>query len=151
MPTLNEARATVAPAPAAPKPKVEAPEGQTKAIDPKPQAPKTKAEPKPCACQVPGCDAKSTRKFAPGHDAKLKGYLTREVVAGNLTKEKAIEWIDRASGNSALLRGGLEAGIKRELAKVEAKGKREQAAKEKKDAETAAKADTQAAAVAASA
>lgn len=126
----NAARST------APAPKVEAPEGK-----PAP-APKVKAEPKPCGCQVPGdngCNGgKTARFFAPGHDAKLVGHLTREVVAGNLTKEQATEVLAQRSGGSKTLLGKLTTAIPRELAKKANQDKRE-SDRAKAKAEKAAK------------
>jgi hypothetical protein len=108
-------------------PKVEAPEGQTAPKAEK--APRAKAAPKQataCACAVPGdngCNGGMSKgTFAPGHDAKLTGHLTREVVAGNLTADQAVEDM-KAKGGSALLQGKLRAAIQRETAKAERKAK----------------------------
>ncbi len=89
--------------------------------------PKAKAEPTTCGCQVPthnakgevasdgkfgGCgDAKTTSKFAPGHDAKLVGFLTRSVAGGQLTEDAAMEIVAERSKNSALLIGKLKSAL----------------------------------------
>ena len=110
-----------------PTPKVEAPV-QAKAAVPKP-APRAKAEPKNCACQVPGdngCnEAKTTRVFAPGHDAKLIGFLTRKVVSGDITEDEAKQALDTRSNGSKQLASKLAHAIPREQAKKEATAKRE--------------------------
>lgn len=111
----------------APAPKVAAPAQSAQvakpAAEPKaPREPKPKAEPKACACQVPGdkgCNGgKTNRYFAPGHDAKLVGYLTREVVAGRMDKDAAITTLDERSGSSATLLGKLKSAIVRETDKA---------------------------------
>lgn len=82
---------------------------------------KTVAEPTRCKCAVPGCDSFSKRNFAPGHDAKLIGYLTREVVAGNMTLADASDLLSTRSNGSKLLLSKLGAAVPREFAKIEAK------------------------------
>jgi hypothetical protein len=79
-----------------------------------------------------GCrGAKSTRKFAPGHDAKLKGYLTREYAEGKRTADAVIEEVRTKSGNSALLVGAIKRAVKTvDEAKV-AKDRKAQAAQDK--------------------
>lgn len=124
-------------------PKVAAPEGQKA----EPKAPRAKAAPKEavaCKCAVPdvkgtngGCNGGKTKGvFAPGHDAKLTGYLTREVVAGNMTADEAVEDL-KTKGGSALLQGKLKAAITRETEKAARKAKATQereAAKAEKEA-----------------
>jgi hypothetical protein len=142
----NAAQAMNKPATPA-EPKVAAPAAEKPVKEPK--APREKAAPKEpvaCRCQVPGengCNGGKTRKlFAPGHDAKLVGYLTREVVAGNMTQDKALETIKERSENSAHLVSKLQAAIPRELGKVQRK---DAAAKAKADAKAEKEAKLQAA------
>lgn len=149
MPSLTDAREQATAASG-----VEAPPSDArpaKAVKP----PATPKVPTACACQVPttdkypGCNgALSTRKFAPGHDAKLVGYLTRRVAAGESTEEAALADLASKSGNSALLVGKLRAALQRESAKADAKARREHAAREAKEAKDAAKADSDAEAAA---
>lgn len=127
-----------------PSPKVEAPATETSAQPKTEKAPRAKAAPKEpvdCRCQVPGpngCNGGKTRKlFAPGHDAKLVGHLTREVVAGNLTQEQAVETIKERSQNSPHLVSKLQAAIPRELGKVQRKAENAKAKEEAKAAKEA--------------
>lgn len=126
---------------AAPAPRVEAPTAQNANGTPSstPKTPKAKAEPKACGCGVPGpngCNGgKTTRMFAPGHDAKLVGHLTREVVSGGMTLEQATNELSTKSGGSKTLLNKLATAVPREQAKVNSAKKREQdriAAKEAK-------------------
>lgn len=119
----------------APAPKVEAPANSKPAVEAK--APKAKPEPKTCACKVPGCSSKTTRIFAPGHDAKLVGHLTREVVKGSLTKDAAIATLNQRSEGSKLLASKLATAIPRELDKANAANKRAQAQADAKAAKAA--------------
>lgn len=123
------------------EPKVTAPASDATNGKAEPKAPRAKAAPKvaqDCKCAVPdvpgtngGCAGGKTKGvFAPGHDAKLTGYLTREVVAGNLTAEQAVEDL-KTKGGSALLQGKLKAAISRETDKAARKAKAE---KERADA-----------------
>lgn len=124
-------------------------------VDAPAKTPKEKVvkEPTDCVCAVPdngpvndqgkakypGCNgAKSTRKFAPGHDAKLVGYLTRQYEAGEVTAEQAIEQVREKSGGSALLLGKIKAAIKAVDQRKEAKERREAAAKAKAEADAEA-------------
>lgn len=120
---------------AANAPRVTAPEGDkpVKATATStPRVPKAKTEPGPCQCEVPdvagtngGCaGAKTNRLFAPGHDAKLVGYLTREVVAGRLTQEQAVAEIGKRSKESVLLISKLTSAIPREMDKAKGAAKR---------------------------
>jgi len=129
--------------------------------------PKPKAEPSTCGCGVPthnakgesdsagkfgGCgDAKTTSKFAPGHDAKLVGYLTRSVAGGHMTEDQAMEIVAERSKGSALLIGKLKSAlatvadkkaraVKREAEKAEAAAKPESTPESNVDAEAAASA-----------
>lgn len=133
-------------APKAVEPKVPAPtNGQAPAnAEAEVKAPKTPKAPKvaqPCKCNVPdvkgtngGCAGGLTKGvFAPGHDAKLTGYLTREVVAGNLTTDAAVADL-AGKGGSALLQNKLRAAIERETDKAT---KREAAAKQREEAKAA--------------
>lgn len=131
---------------------VEAPPSDAKST-PK-REPKVKAEPKDCACRVPnqdktgaeasgdavkfaGCNGgKSTRKFAPGHDAKLVGYLTRSYEAGRISAQDAIDTVKKRSDNSALLVGKIKAAVKRVDEQRVARERRDQAAKDAKAAES---------------
>lgn len=109
-------------------PKVTAPTPSNGAAEKPAKAPKTVKVAQDCKCGVPdvkgtngGCAGGKTKGvFAPGHDAKLTGYLTREVVAGNLTADQAVEDL-KAKGGSALLQGKLKAAIAREVDKAERK------------------------------
>lgn len=117
-------------------PKVTAPASDAKpAKEVTPKAPKAPKEPMACRCEVPGengCNGGQTRKqFAPGHDAKLVGYLTREVVAGNLTEAEAKETLSARSNGSAHLLSKLAVAIPREVGKVQ---RREASAKAREDA-----------------
>lgn len=122
-------------------PKVTAPEGQGNTAT----AVKAKKvrEAKTCRCEVPGekgCNGAQTKGiFAPGHDAKLVGHLTRQVVAGHTTKALAVEALSN-KGGSQLLQSKLGAAIDREVAKRDNAAKRESerlAAKATKDQEIA--------------
>jgi hypothetical protein len=161
MPTRDEAKLAAAPAPEktveAPDSQVAAPTGDATAKTEKPakvaKEPKVKAEPVACKCGVPdhdrkgaeatgdavkfpGCrNGKSTRHFAPGHDAKLVGFLTRAYEAGRIGAEAAIEEVRAKSGNSALLVGKVKAAVKRVDDTRAATERREQAAKDAKAAE----------------
>lgn len=155
MPTREEAKTAAVPAPAS---QVEAPESKVDApTEAKPvkaaKEPKVKAEPTDCACKVPnhdktgatatgdaikfpGCNGgRSTRHFAPGHDAKLVGYVTRRYEAGSITAEQAVESVREKSGNSALLVGKIKAAVKRVDETRAATERREQAAKDAKAAD----------------
>lgn len=128
------------------EPKVAAPEQASngdKAEAKAPKAPRVAKVAGPCKCQVPGdkgCNGATTKGvFAPGHDAKLTGHLTRQVVAGNLTADEAVEDM-KAKGGSDLLQGKLRAAIARETTKVQ---KREAAAKAKEDAKAEKEAQLQ--------
>lgn len=128
---IRKAAATQAPAP-----KVSAPANDAKpAKETAPKAPKAPKEPMACRCEVPGengCNGGQTRKlFAPGHDAKLVGYLTREVVAGNISEQEAKDTLAARSNGSAHLLSKLAVAIPREVGKVQ---RRESAAKAKADA-----------------
>jgi hypothetical protein len=120
------------------------------------KAPKEKVvkEPTDCVCGVPdngptndsgkskfpGCgNAKSTRKFAPGHDAKLVGYLTRQFEAGAISADDAIAQVRDKSGGSALLLGKIKSAIRAVDERKAAKTRREEALKAKAAAEEAAK------------
>lgn len=160
MPTREEAKAAAVTAPDkndAPESQVAAPEGAAPVKAAKaPKEPKAKAEPVACKCQVPnhdktgktatgdavkfqGCNGgKSTRHFAPGHDAKLVGYLTRFYEGGGIGAEQAIETVRERSGNSALLVGKIKAAVKRVDETRAATERREQAAKDEKAAKEAA-------------
>lgn len=154
MPTREDAKAAAVAAPEksdAPESQVEAPT-EAKAEKPK-REPKAKAEPTDCACGVPdhdrtgapatgdavkfpGCrGGKSTRKFAPGHDAKLVGYVTRMYAAGKVSAEGAVEEVRVKSANSALLVGKIKAAVKRVDDEKASRERREQAAKDAKAAE----------------
>lgn len=157
MPTREDAKAAAVAAPEktdVPESKVEAP---TAAPAEKPKRePKAKAEPTDCACKVPdhdrsgapatgdavkfpGCrGGKSTRKFAPGHDAKLVGFVTRQYAAGKVTAEAAIEEVRTKSANSALLVGKIKAAVKRVDDERASRERREQAEKDAKSAEQSA-------------
>lgn len=136
-------------------PKVAAPAAASK------PAPKAKAERKApvvktCACGVPDkagavCNAQTRSKFAPGHDAKLVGHLTREVVAGKMTREQAVEQVKTKSGDSKLLVAKIGSAVDRELdkaAKAKAKTVKAQKGDEKmqfaKDQAAEVRADRQA-------
>lgn len=120
-----------------PAPKVSAPANDAKPAkaEAAPKAPKAPKEPVDCNCQVPGdngCNGGKTRKqFAPGHDAKLVGYLTREVVAGNMTEQDAKDTLSARSNGSAHLLSKLAVAIPREVGKVQ---RREASAKAREDA-----------------
>lgn len=115
MSTREQIRQSATPASA---PKVAAPTAARKETP----APKAKPEPKTCACQVPGpngCgNSTTTRIFAPGHDAKLIGFLTRQVVSGEMTAEVAATTLALRSNGSRSLAGKLATAIPRELAKA---------------------------------
>lgn len=82
--------------------------------------------------KYPGCQGgKTTGKFAPGHDAKLVGYLTREYAAGNRDADSVIAEVREKSGNSALLVGKIKSAVKRADDDKVAKARREQADKDK--------------------
>jgi len=147
MPSMNDVKEQLA------APKVEAPASDATPAKAKrePVAPRT---PTNCVCGVPGdkgCNgAKSTRKFAPGHDAKLVGYLTREVVAQRVTPEVALKDLAEKSGNSALLVGKLKSAIERETEKADAKARKASVEAAAAEAKVAEKADAVAASTAAS-
>lgn len=145
-------------------PKVQAPTGGNATAEKPAKAPKTPKVAVDCKCEVPnvpgtngGCNGgKTNSNFAPGHDAKMVGYLTREVVAGKMTTEQAVAKLSAASGASKTLIGKLTSAIPREQANAAGAAKREadkQAAKDAKAAKdqlvkdqiAAAKADKQAA------
>lgn len=143
---------------AANAPRVAAPEQPAKAAaTPTPRQPKAKPEPKACACQTPyenddyrGCqDAKTNRVFAPGHDAKLVGYLTRQVIAGGMTQDAAVKVLDERSQGSKLLVAKLQTAIPRERERAATtqrnKEAREAAKAEKADKKAFAKAQAEAA------
>ncbi len=104
----------------------------------------------PCKCGVPtaagnACSGVTFATFAPGHDQKAVGYLTRQVVKeGKLTTEQAVEQL-RKVGASDVLVGKLTAAIARETKASKAKeAAKEQAAAarvEKAAAREAAKAN----------
>lgn len=171
MPTRDEAKAAAAPAPEktvdAPDSQVAAPTGDATAKTEKPakapKEPKVKAEPVACKCGVPdhdkagkdangdavkfpGCrGGRSTRHFAPGHDAKLAGYITRRYAAGSVTAEQAIEEVRAKSGNSALLVPKVKRALKLVDETRAATERREQAAKDAKAAEASTPATPEAA------
>lgn len=173
MPTREDAKAAAVQAPEkntdvdAPDSQVAAPTGDATAKTEKPakapKEPKVKAEPVACKCGVPdhdksgkdangdavkfpGCrGGKSTRHFAPGHDAKLVGYVTRRYEAGSITAEQAVETVREKSGNSALLVGKIKAAVKRVDETRAATERREQAAKDAKAAEVSTPATAEAA------
>lgn len=143
MSTRDKIREMAAGVKPAGEPKVTAPAGDaTNGKAKEEKAPRTKAAPKvaqDCKCAVPdapgtngGCAGGKTKGvFAPGHDAKLTGYLTREVVAGRLTAEQAVEDL-KTKGGSALLQGKLKAAISRETDKAARKAKAERERNEAK-------------------
>lgn len=139
MPTLAEAHEIATAA----EGKVEAPENDAKPAKAvkAPREPKTPVEPHACKCGVPKCDSTTTRNFAPGHDAKMVGYLTRQVVAGELTKTEALQKVTEVSGAGSLLVQKVSNGIQREIDKRKAK----EAAAAAKPAEAAATEDVEAA------
>lgn len=113
---------------------------------------KTKAQPHPCKCGVKGCTGTTMRVFAPGHDQKAIGHLTREVVKNkNMTAVEAVDHL-RSIGASELLISKLTAAISREQKNAEtaatrkanadaekaaAKVKREEKSKAEKEAKAA--------------
>ncbi len=98
---------------------------------------------KPCGCGDEACTSTTARSFAPGHDAKMVGRLTRAVLAGEMTEDEAKQAATNAGG-SALLISKLNTAIPRERTKAEAKVRR---AAEKASAKTAPEADADAVAV----
>lgn len=161
MPTREEAK-QAAVAVAAPESKVEAPEGDATATKPEkaPKPPKTPKEPTACTCGVPdqdktgapatgdavkftGCrGGKSTRRFAPGHDAKLAGYLTRQYAAGRVTFDEAIDIVKERSGGSALLVPKVKRALKLVDEAKAANARRDQAAQDEKAKSAAGEAST---------
>lgn len=152
---MNATREAIRAAAKNDSPKVEAPESDAKPTAPKVAKPKTVKVAQPCKCDVPGdkgCNGGVTKGvFAPGHDAKLVGYLTREVVAGRLAKDAAVADLV-GKGGSKLLQTKLGAAIDRETAKkatvtkreadkLAAKTAREQASAFAKEQAAAVKAD----------
>ncbi len=86
-----------------------------------PKTPKVAVEPHDCKCQVPGCTGKTNRNFAPGHDAKLVGHLTRQVVAGEMTTSEAMQAVIDRAGASSLLVQKVKNAIQTEVDKRKAK------------------------------
>ncbi len=145
MPTLTDAKNDVA---------ANVPDSDVPASDAAPKAEKPKREPKAkpvptdCGCQVPthgkndkypGCNgAKTTSRFAPGHDAKLSGYLNRQVESGDLTAEMALDIMKERSNNSALLVGKLQKAlaVTADKATRKAKAEAEKAAKSEAPADS---------------
>jgi hypothetical protein len=117
-----------------------------------------------CSCSVyttaaepEVCRASTTRLFAPGHDAKLKGRLIRAGVAdamvtatdadGN-TAELAPMEVARLFGFARQVHAGIALGKDKEQAKAERKAKREaerEARQLRREAEQAARAEAKAA------
>lgn len=98
-----------------------------------------KTELKPCTCslvvtftendepQTTGCTATTRRTFAPGHDARLKGFLIRAGIADQLVRigddvNTSPEAIAEQFGFAYMVREGIKNGkekaAKREFAQV---------------------------------
>ncbi|KOU97418.1 hypothetical protein ADK91_32830 [Streptomyces sp. XY511] len=107
-------------------------------------AKKTSAEPTACTCsqyeadgQTTGCTATTARVFAPGHDAKLKGFLIRAGAAGvEVTRTDAAGHRTATSAEDAaspfIFANMVVAGIKRAQDKAVAKAARQAARAAKK-------------------
>ncbi|WP_060176894.1 hypothetical protein [Streptomyces sp. IMTB 1903] len=103
-----------------------------------------KSEPTACTCaqyeadgQTTGCTATTARVFAPGHDAKLKGFLIRAGAAGlEVTRTDASGHRTTTSAQDAaspyIFANMITAGIKRAADKAAAKAERAAARAAKK-------------------
>lgn len=71
-----------------------------------------------------GCNAETRRTFAPGHDARLKGFLIRAGVEGNLIRtseggdDQVAERVAERFGFGYMVREGIRRGAEREFKKT---------------------------------
>lgn len=89
----------------------------------------------PCEC---GCGGKATRRFLPGHDAKLKGQLIRQAIDGDANAEKRLDsfgWTHFLAASKAKAERLAERKSGAEARKAEAASKK--AEREKAKAERA--------------
>jgi hypothetical protein len=95
----------------------------------------TKTEIKPCTCSLvvaftedgkeltTGCRATTKRTFAPGHDARLKGFLIRNGAEGNLVRvgqdvNTSAQAVADQFGFGYMVAEGIEAAKARQMAKL---------------------------------
>lgn len=71
-----------------------------------------------------GCTAETRRTFAPGHDARLKGFLIRAGVQGDLIRtpeggaDQTAEKVAERFGFGHMVREGIARGAEREFART---------------------------------